>query len=111
MSSLRAIVILFALISCTFAIRCYTGTTRNSEKPQTSTNCPASAYCLKTVTRVNNEDLNSYYCAAYQCSNEGCTTTNQVTTCCCSNTDLCNTASGYSALIAVIPIALAKLLF
>ncbi|KHJ89818.1 hypothetical protein OESDEN_10348 [Oesophagostomum dentatum] len=112
MAFLRYGVLLLAILTVAFAIKCYTDTVKNNEKPNTTHDCKSTSYCIKKTDTTNKDTIHQFYCDDLKiCSKNTCTTNGKVTTCCCSNKDLCNGSSKFSAFFILLSIVLARAFF
>ncbi|CAJ0598151.1 unnamed protein product [Cylicocyclus nassatus] len=115
MSPLMSTAILITLVTCAFALKCYSGTASGNDKPSNQLDCPPTAkYCM-AATVAGNQDAHTHGCeTGLLCKKDGCETANLITTCCCT-TDLCNEGvnSGSKPIPAVfflLSIIIAKLI-
>ncbi|EYC41714.1 hypothetical protein Y032_0559g3453 [Ancylostoma ceylanicum] len=110
-SLLRTISVLLVITGTSLALKCYDDNTENNVKPTKTIECDRK-FCSKSVL-VKDKDttLNSYRCDNMdRCQNEGCYVEQYGVVVCCCSKDFCNSSSKISAIFAVVPVILLKLL-
>ncbi|CAJ0598133.1 unnamed protein product [Cylicocyclus nassatus] len=110
MFSLKYLIIALALVGCALALKCYTGSTKNKDKPPKKTTECNTNYCMKESWKSGKDNIHTYGCPnfATDCMMIGCETKKDVTTCCC-NKDLCNGSSTLPVLLSFIPLIVTKM--
>ncbi|KAK6751438.1 hypothetical protein RB195_003058 [Necator americanus] len=109
MSSFRTIALLFAIVSISSAMKCYSEVV-NSGKPSKSDDCNGQ-YCTKIEMKVGGNSAIAYGCDQTQlCKSNGCFTDYGGSKVCCCSGDRCNSSSKLSSILALFPIVIYKLL-
>ncbi|KAK5968042.1 hypothetical protein GCK32_001334 [Trichostrongylus colubriformis] len=112
MPSTRVVVLLVLSIACTaIAFQCYSGQTSSNSHPSDKVDCTGQ-YCTKIVISAQGQTTYNYGCDMTSvCKSNGCYPGDRgAQQICCCGSNLCNSSTKLSALFAVVPIALAKIL-
>ncbi|WKY06554.1 hypothetical protein Q1695_006604 [Nippostrongylus brasiliensis] len=109
MFSLRVTAVLLAIFCATCAFQCYNGVMTSNQHPSNANDCNGQ-FCTKIVSKSANAQVYSYGCDQTNlCSSQGCSNVANTQLCCCSG-NLCNSSTKLSAIFAVVPLAVIKLL-
>ncbi|VDL63913.1 unnamed protein product [Nippostrongylus brasiliensis] len=111
MSLLKALALLCTVVSVSTALKCYAGTTTDTNPPPTTVTCgPESKWCKKTLEKGGFSV--TYHCDVEQaCHQDGCYVASDERTMCCCAQSYCNSAPKYLAIFGLISVTVATVMF